>query len=316
MDTAANSIQNNALARLTSCAPGHVVNCIKKAAAKTGVNFAYLMQQAGVESDFNPAAKAKTSSATGLYQFLDKTWMQMVKKYGDKYGMGDLASQIDAKGRVDDKALKNQILALRNDPEKSAALAAEFANENKSFLDKSWGGDVGSTELYIAHFMGAGGAAAFLKARDDNPLQQAALIFPKAAAANRNVFYDTKTGRAKTMEEVYAFFDKKFEIKTDEAPASNNNVQMASAVPAIPAIDISTINTASADIDQVNAIAKDEIISRVFASGHNTNPSGGSFFKNFYASLPSAHQMMANPLDLIMLSQTDLSTDKRQKSFN
>ena len=201
-----NTIQNKVLASLAGQASHGVVSAIKQAASRTGVNFAYLVQQAAAESSFNPAAKAKTSSASGLYQFLESTWMGMVDKYGDKHG-------VETEGKS-----RKEILALRNDPETASLMAAEFAGENEKFLNTHWGGDVGSTELYFAHFLGAGGAAAFLKARDENGGQQAAQVFPQAAKSNRNVFYNARTGRAKSLDEVYAFFDKKFSIEDATIP--------------------------------------------------------------------------------------------------
>lgn len=177
----------------------NVINAIQNASANTGVDFSYLVNQAKAESNFDPAAKAKTSSASGLYQFIESTWMGMVDKHGEKYG-------INTEGMS-----RSDILKLRFDPDVAANMAAEFASDNKDYLERKWGGDIGPTELYFAHFMGAGGAASFLKARDENPLQVAANLFPKAAKANYNVFYDRKTGNAKSLEEVYQFFDKKFQ---------------------------------------------------------------------------------------------------------
>jgi hypothetical protein len=210
-----NNIQNNALAALTSRAPQGVVNAIKQASVKTGVNFAYLVQQAGAESSFQADAKAKTSSASGLYQFIERTWLSMVDKHGAKHGL-----ETDGKTR-------GELLELRNDPRAASLMAAEFASENEQFLDSHWGGEVGSTELYFAHFLGAGGASAFLNARDSDPTQAAATLFPAAAKANRNVFYDRSTGRAKTLDEIYAHFDNKFSIE-------GGDVQVAEAAQAQP----------------------------------------------------------------------------------
>lgn len=193
-----NAIQNNMLESITARAPRNVLQAIEQASTKTGVNFAYMVKQAAAESSFNPVAKARTSSASGLYQFIESTWMNMIEKHGSKYGINT-----EGKSRA-------EILALRNDPETASFMAAAFAGENERFLHTHWGGKIGETELYFAHFMGAGGAAAFLKARDENPMQEAALLFPKAAKANRNVFYDSQTGRSRTLDEVYSFFDKKF----------------------------------------------------------------------------------------------------------
>ena len=277
---------------MLASAPGRVVRAIQKASAHTGVNFAYLVQQAQAESSFNPGIKAKTSSASGLYQFIESTWLNMVKKHGDKYGMGTLADKIGDNGKVMNKAVKKEILALRNDPEKASAMAAEFARENEQFLKTHWGGDVGSTELYFAHFLGAGQASAFLKARDENPLQSAAYIFPEAAKANRTIFYDTATGRPKTMGEVYAFFDKKFDLKQENIPSLD------------PAPTAPPENTPGPE---------ELIASSVFTSGYN--PHSGSLYNGaFYAKAPPyssgyhslvAQQLAVNPVEIMLLSQLE-----------
>lgn len=207
MDTLTKSIANNALAALTKTAPRAVTQAIHTASSKTGVDFAYLMQQAKAESSFNPAAKAKTSSASGLFQFIERTWLDMVDRHGEKHG-------IDTKGMS-----RDDILAMRFDTDKASAMAAELAAENKRSLQHNWGGDIGATELYFAHFLGAGQAASFLNARDENGLQPAAYLFPAAAKANRAVFYDSKTGEPRSLDSVYAFFDKKFSIEEGSAPA-------------------------------------------------------------------------------------------------
>ena len=264
MTTLSNFIQNNDLAALAGKASGTVVSAIKQAAARTGANFAYLVQQANAESSFNPVAKAKTSSASGLYQFIESTWMNMVEKYGDKHG-------INTSGKS-----RGDILALRNDPQTASIMAAEFAGENEKFLNAHWGGKVGSTELYFAHFMGASGASAFLKERDTNPHQQAALLFPAAAKANRNVFYEKSTGRMKTLDEVYAFFDKKFQIEDIQNP----------------------------DI----AIAEKNITPNSHGSLYAQAPS--VVRTKSYNPLPY-YQMVSTPVEIMLLAQMDLPTVDR-----
>ncbi len=177
-----------------------VTNAIYTASHKSGVDFGYLLKQAKVESSFDTDAQAKTSSARGLYQFIESTWLDMVKKHGEKYG-------------IDTPQTRNKLLALRDDPKISAHMAAEFAGENQRYLEQQWARgekEIGATELYLAHFMGAGGAASFLKARDENPLQPAAELFDRAAKANQSIFFDKETKRAKTLQEVYDYFDQKF----------------------------------------------------------------------------------------------------------
>ena len=206
MHNALKSMENNTLAALTQRAPQGIVNAIQKASAKTGVSFTYLMEKAAAESNFNPTVKAKTSSATGLFQFIESTWMDMMDRHGAKYGINT------------DQSRQN-LLNLRKNPEIASIMAAEFASGNKSHLEQTVGGDIGNTELYFAHFMGAGGASAFLSQHKKNPLAIAADIFPKEARANKNVFYDRQTGAPKTLEQVYSFFDKKFSGDTRVAEA-------------------------------------------------------------------------------------------------
>lgn len=229
-----NANENNALAALAARAPARVVSAIQHASARTGVDFAYLMEKAAAESNFDPAVKSPTSSATGLYQFIESTWLQMVRDHGAKYGLGQMAAQIDDRGRVSDPAVRKQILDLRKDPEKAACLAAEFASDNKTYLERTWGGEVGSTELYFAHFLGAGGAAGFLKARDEEPMTIAADLFPKAAQANRNVFYDSRTGRARTLAEVYDFFDRKFQAGSDPVRVASADLRQEGRLAPLP----------------------------------------------------------------------------------
>ena len=262
MQDLTNIIQNSALAPIARGASKGVLNAIGSAAAKTGVDFAYLLQQAQAESNFNPSIKAKTSSATGLFQFIKSTWMHMIDKHGEKYGIQT------------DNMSRQEILDLRKNPEIASNMAAEFASENEKFLDTHWGGEIGSTELYFAHFMGAGGAASFLNARDENPAQTAAVLFPKAAKANYNVFYEKGTGRARSLDEVYAFFDKKFQVKS---------------------MDISSqVSTATNETNK-GGLYNSNVQSPIFVRPQN----------NYASGLPG-YQLMQSPVEIMLLSQLGL----------
>ncbi len=243
---------NTAVQNTTALQGGkaRVVAAIKAASVKSGVDFAYLMNKASQESDLNPTAKAGSSSATGLYQFIDQTWLKTIKASGEKYGMGDSAAKItvgaDGVARVANAADKKAILALRTNPEVAATMAAELAKINKEALEKKVGGTIGSTEMYMAHFLGSGGASTFLNAMKDNPNAAAADLLPQAAAANKSVFYDGKTGREKTVSEIYAQFAAKF----DKAPAMvGAAMAVASAQPTYNATSM-----AEADVDAATNI--------------------------------------------------------------
>lgn len=201
-----------------------IVNAIQSAASKTGVDFSYLMNKASQESSFDPLAKASTSSATGLFQFTSQTWLHMVKTYGDEYGLSSYASKIstgsDGRLTVSDAASRQAILALRKDPQVSAEMAGELDKENAAVLQQKVGGNIGSTELYLAHFLGANGASSFIHKMRSNPKVAAADVLPTAAAANPSVFYD-KSGQARSLQQIYQHFAAKFD--------GNSSTQMASS---------------------------------------------------------------------------------------
>lgn len=201
---------------------GRVLTAIKAASKESGVDFAYLVNKAAQESGFRTDVKATTSSATGLYQFTEQTWLQMVRENGAKHGLDALATKItqraDGSLTVKDRALRSQILELRKNPEMAAAMAAELAQDNKTYLQNNVGGTIGNTELYLAHFLGAGGATDFLTAMRGNPQAKAANLLPEAAAANRNVFYDAN-GRPKSVAAIYDQFALKMEGKGIDIPA-------------------------------------------------------------------------------------------------
>lgn len=192
-----------------------VVGSIREAAQATDVDFGLLMAQAQQESGFRADAKAPGSSATGLFQFIDSTWLGLVRQFGDKYGVGALARSIsvDSTGRpsVADPATRQRLLDLRQDPQLSSALAAEYARLNKGELERTLGRPVGNTEIYLAHFLGAHGATTFLTALAQHGDAPAADLLPEAAQANHGVFYDGLTGRARSLTDIYRSFGKRIE---------------------------------------------------------------------------------------------------------
>ena len=145
-----------------------ITRAIAQSAKRTGVDFDYLMGQARIESGMNPNAKAPTSSATGLYQFISQSWLAVVDQHGAQHGL-DWASnaiQRDSRGRynVADPATRRAILDLRKNPEAAAAMAGEFAADNRDYLEQRQGRQMAPVDLYLAHFLGAGGANKFLSA--------------------------------------------------------------------------------------------------------------------------------------------------------
>lgn len=184
---------------INSVGSSEVRAAIGRAAARSGIDFNYLLGQARLESGLDPNAKAGSSSASGLYQFVDRTWLGTLARHGAEHGLGWAAEAINqgASGKgVADPAVRAQIMALRFDPETAATMAGEFASDNQAALRAATGKEPGPTELYLAHFLGPTGAIKFLEAADADPAQSAASLFPKAAGANRSVFFDHGTPRS------------------------------------------------------------------------------------------------------------------------
>lgn len=183
-----------------------VESAIQRASSATGVDFTFLMGTAKRESGFNPAAKARTSSASGLFQFVDQTWLSTLKKHGAKYGYAryaDLISQgSDGRYRVDGDEARKAVLGLKTDPHAASLMAGELASDHASYLRGRVGRDPTAGELYAAHFLGPSGSARLIQAATASPGASAAAMFPDAAQANRSIFY--KDGRAATVGEVYA----------------------------------------------------------------------------------------------------------------
>ena len=148
---------------------------IARAAQATGVDFKYLLAQAQLESNLDPSARAGTSSAAGLFQFTRGTWQETLARHGAEHGFGPTARG-------------EQAQALRFDPDASALMAAELARDNGTKLAPMLGRQPDSAELYLAHFLGAGGAKQFLSALASDPGANASQLFPEAAAANPSTF--------------------------------------------------------------------------------------------------------------------------------
>jgi hypothetical protein len=190
-----------------------VAGAIKQAADSTGTSFEYLLATAKMESDFNPTAGASTSSAHGLYQFIDQTWFGTVKEAGSQLGYGQYADAITKTSSgdytVSDPAARQAILKLRDDPTAASSMAAVLTQSNSFKLTGKIGRRPTDGELYMAHFLGVGGAAKLISSAEDSPNASAAQMFPNAAAANRSIFYD-RSGNARSVSEVYGVLNARY----------------------------------------------------------------------------------------------------------
>lgn len=184
---------------------GGVEAAIRRASRATGVDFDFLMKTARRESALNPSARARTSSAAGLFQFIEQTWLATVKQSGHKHGYGQYADLIqrgnDGRWQVQGSA-RNVVMDLRFDPQAASTMAAELTASNAAYLRGRTGQEPGAGDLYAAHFLGPAGAARLMEAMQSRPGASAAALFPDAASANRSIFY--RGGRPATVAEVHA----------------------------------------------------------------------------------------------------------------
>jgi hypothetical protein len=193
------------------------MTALRTASAATGADFGYLVKTAQRESNFDPTAKASTSSATGLFQFTSETWLNVLERYGAQHN-------IRTEGLT-----RDQLLAMRNDPDLSARMAGELAKENSKILGKKLGRPATSAELYTAHFMGPQDAARLIKAARHNEEGSAATLFPRAAMANASVFRG-KDGDKLTPAELYAKL-----TGVDIVSADSGKLPAGTFTPIIPA---------------------------------------------------------------------------------
>src|SRR6195952_2174173 len=188
-------------------ARARIAGSIKQAADTTGTSFEYMLTTAKMESNFNPKAAASTSSARGLYQFIDQTWLGTVKEAGSQLGYGKYADAItknpSGSYSVSDPAARDAVMKLRDDPDAASSMAGVLSQSNSFKLTGKIGRRPTDAELYMAHFMGVGGAGKLISSAEDKPQASAVRMFPASAEANRPIFYD-RSGRGRSVSEVYS----------------------------------------------------------------------------------------------------------------
>jgi len=198
-----------------------VTGAIRQAARVTGVSFDYLLATAKVESDLNPNLTVRTSTATGLFQFIEQTWLATLKQGGPAFGYGDYADAISRTptGRyvVEDPALRSEIMLLRKDPTANALMGGVVTQKNASELAKRIGRKPTEDELYVAHFFGPYAGARAIRLAGSDPTANAAAIFPAPAAANRSIFYD-RQGNARSIAGVCAELMRRYQVARAAPP--------------------------------------------------------------------------------------------------
>jgi hypothetical protein len=230
------------------------------------------------ESSLKPNAQSSTSSASGLFQFVEQTWLGLVKEHGAQHGLANYAAAIskDGAGRYRaDASAKQSILALRQDPGLSALMAGEYAKTTQGQMRASLGREVCGGELYAAHFLGPDAACKLIKAAGSEPGASAASLFPQAASANKSVFFHDG-GAPKSVREVYDWAMKQ--------PGGADTIRL----PAGPdlTLDKARVTVAGAQTDEIQALMasvmnwqpKHSMFNSLFGLNDNATPSSAMSF--------------------------------------
>jgi hypothetical protein len=204
--------------------PRRLVQTIIRAAEATGVDPAYMMALADKESSFIVDNKAATSSAEGLFQFVEKTWLEVIRDFGARHGMEFAAASVetvDGKPAIQSETVREWVLGLRRNPYLSAVMAAEMLKRDKVKTERRIGRPLDRSELYLMHFLGAESAAKLLELVSGKPKQSAPKVFPAAAKANKTLFFTQevvkkkRTTRHLTVSEVYGKLDRMIDARLD-----------------------------------------------------------------------------------------------------
>jgi hypothetical protein len=186
-----------------------IVTAVTAAATQTGADPVFMLALADKESSLRPGVGASTSSAEGLYQFIEQTWLEVLSSFGPKHGLAEVADAItrNADGRytVADAARREEILALRRNPLIAGLMAGEMLARDRALIEEDLGRRLAPHEVYLAHFLGRGGATRFLVFKDGYPDAPASAEFEAAARANRAIFFEGGT-RPRSYAEVHALF--------------------------------------------------------------------------------------------------------------
>lgn len=181
------------------------VAALARAERVTNVDPAVLRAIAGRESQFNPTAKNPLSSARGLMQFTRSTWLEVVRDFGGRHGLGGYAAALrtDREGNITarDPRVLARILRMRDDPQLAAVMASERIGQQQAALERELGRPVTPTDLYLVHMLGPQGARRFLTELRRNPAASSVAVVGPAARPNPGVF--ERRGRSLPLSQVY-----------------------------------------------------------------------------------------------------------------
>jgi hypothetical protein len=289
-----------------------VTGAIRQASAATGTSFNYLLATAQVESGLNPQAGAATSSARGLFQFIEQTWLGTIKQSGAQLGYGRYADAIAKTSsghyQVSDPAMRAEILKLRNDPTANAVMAGAFTKANADYLATKLGRQPSEGELYIAHFLGAGGAARLISLAAADPNAKASDYFPHAASANSSIFYDRATGHARSLAQVRDVLTARYDVARNDAVRAARAASAAGATVSPGTLSVAQATGAPLDLAAFAApaaAAAPSLASAVPAKTAAAVPDTAGMTGAFAAATPTPVAQAANQMFHGLFQDTD-----------
>lgn len=141
-----------------------------------------------------------------MFQFVEQTWLKTLKEAGPALGLGRYANAVvetkPGKFDVPDPQMRTEILKLRSDPKIASLVAGALTKANAASLSGALGRKPDAADLYMAHVLGANGAAGLLRKSETEPDFTASSLLPDAAKSNPALFYDPASGRAKSVGDV------------------------------------------------------------------------------------------------------------------
>jgi hypothetical protein len=152
--------------------PRWLAETVVRAAQATNVDPGTIMALADKVSGLFPNRKAQAASAEGLFQFVEGTWLDLLRRYGLKHGYRTEARAIRIiRGRpvVANSTVRKRILSLRRDPYLSALMAGEMITTHRQILAGKVVRDPAFAELYVAYVLGLNGASCLMDLLGDTP---------------------------------------------------------------------------------------------------------------------------------------------------
>jgi hypothetical protein len=205
-----------------------LVATIVRAAKETNSDPVLLMAIADKESSFATSVNASTSSAVGLFQFVEGTWFKVLRDFGADHGLAREAALVD--GDLSGKE-RTRILDMRKNPYLAAVMAAEMLKKDAADIGEKLGRDLTTEEIYLAHFLGPGDAYKFLAKVDSQPKAVAAKLLPKPARANRPIFFARSGRKSKSLSvaEVHRKLEQSMGLRLDRYRNVTDSVPTATA---------------------------------------------------------------------------------------